>query len=434
MTVGCLQLRSGFSFHHFNGYNARARVSFSVFDGVLMSDNSDLLNDVVSLIAKAALLAARFSGRVRRLFLVRLSAMDIDSKVKEIIFLRDKVHELRLQVSILQKRISRSHKNPRYSLPERLLILWHIETFQIPRRRVSQYFGIARSTLYRWLHKIDDQSSSSRIPANKTPQQIASIVWEITRSNVHWGRVRMANQLALLNLFISASTVRNILRRPFPPRSPVSEVVFEKSAEKPVPRTIPAWYPNHVWSIDTTTILSWGLTPVHVLMVIDHFSRKVVCVTPLEGPNAAWIIDALERAIEFHGPPKHIISDQARVFVGGAFADLLERWHIKPRFGAIGKHGSIAVTERVIKTLKVEWLHRVPLIRGFDHLTQLCFEYRCWYNTWRPHMSREGARPDDVFYDRKPEKPTRDSKTIPSNIEHRLFPQTRTTGYRLSAA
>jgi hypothetical protein len=34
----------------------------------------------------------------------------------------------------LQKGISRSQKNSRYTLGERLLILWHIETFQIPRR------------------------------------------------------------------------------------------------------------------------------------------------------------------------------------------------------------------------------------------------------------------------------------------------------------
>gem|GEM_PF-5823176 len=39
--------------------------------------------------------------------------MEIDSKDKGNIFQRDKVHELRLQVSILQKRISTSQKNSR---------------------------------------------------------------------------------------------------------------------------------------------------------------------------------------------------------------------------------------------------------------------------------------------------------------------------------
>jgi transposase InsO family protein len=99
-------------------------------------------------------------------------------------------------------------------------------------------------------------------------------------------------------------------------------------------------------------------------VAIDHFSRKVVCAFPLEGPNAGWIVEALEQAMRKHGAPKHIISDQAPVFAGGAFAKLLDQWNIKPRFGAVGKSGSIAVTERVIKTLKYEWLGRVPLIRA----------------------------------------------------------------------
>jgi transposase InsO family protein len=170
------------------------------------------------------------------------------------------------------------------------------------------------------------------------------------------------------------------------------------------------------------------------LVVIDHFSRKVVCATPLEGPNAGWIINASERAMEQHGAPKHIISDQASVFTGNAFAELLRQWNVKPRLGAVGKHGSIAVTERIIKTLKYEWLKRVAIIKGFDHLTKLCREFETWYNSWRPHMTLEGFRPDDLYYDRKPEKPHRDSKTVPRNINRHVFPETRITGYRLKSA
>jgi transposase InsO family protein len=395
-----------------------------------MAENLDILNVAVSLLIKAALLAARFSGRVRKRSLKRLAAMDADTKDKEILFLKDKVHQLEMQVSILQKQVTKRGKSPRYTVRERLVILWHMEAFQIPRRKVTKHFGIARSTLYRWLHKIEDQKSS-RTPANKTPLEIASLIWEITKSNIHWGRVRIANQLGLLNVFLSASTVRNILQRPKPRNAPVSLITPEKTDENTEARSIPAWYPNHVWSIDTTTAFCWGLWPTQVLVVIDHFSRKVVCVTPLEGPNAGWIIEALERAVQEHGAPKHIISDQASVFVGEAFAQLLGRWNVKPRFGAIGKHGAIAVTERIIKTLKYEWLKRVAIIKGFHHLGQLCREFETWYNSWRPHMTLQGLRPDDVYYEKKPEKPKRDSKRLPCNIEQHFFQETRTTGYRL---
>jgi transposase InsO family protein len=81
-------------------------------------------------------------------------------------------------------------------------------------------------------------------------------------------------------------------------------------------------------------------------VAIDHFSRKVVCVRALEGPNAGWIIEALEQAMRQHGIPKHIISDQAKAFVGDAFAELQRQWNIKPRFGAVGKHGSQPIASR----------------------------------------------------------------------------------------
>jgi len=56
------------------------------------------------------------------------------------------------------------------------------------------------------------------------------------------------------------------------------------------------------------------------------------------------VVDALEEAFLCHGAPKHIISDQERVFTGEALTELLADWNVKQRFGAVGKHGSIAVT------------------------------------------------------------------------------------------
>ncbi len=341
-----------------------------------MHKNLDIITSAVALIIKAVIMAGRFSGTARRRSLNRLAAMDIDEKDKENLFLKDKVYQLENQLSILQKRVKKQQKKPRYTLRERLFILWHIETFGIARRKVTEHLGVSRSTLYRWLHQIDD-TSHTRIPANKTPLEIAVLVWEITKSNIDWGRVRIANQLALLNIFISASTVRNILNRPKPRKPDGFPVASAKTEEKIEARSIPAWYPNHVWSVDTTMVLCWGFWPIHIFVVIDHFSRKVMSVTPLEGPNAGWINNALESAIEKHGSPKHIISDQAAVFTGNVFAELLDSWSIKPRFGAVGKHGSISVTERVIETLKYEWLKRVPIIKGFDPLTMLCEEFEC---------------------------------------------------------
>ncbi len=93
-----------------------------------MDKNPDITNFAVSLIIKAVVIAARFSGRVRKRSLKRLAVMEVDAKDKEILFLRDTVDQLKMQVSILQKGIKKKQKNPRYILREKLFILWQMET------------------------------------------------------------------------------------------------------------------------------------------------------------------------------------------------------------------------------------------------------------------------------------------------------------------
>jgi transposase InsO family protein len=159
----------------------------------------------------------------------------------------------------------------------------------------------------------------------------------------------------------------------------------------------------------------------------------VTAVCPLEGPNAGWVVDALEAAFLRHGPPKHISTDQEGVFVSGPFGGLPRQWNVKQRFGAVRKHGSIAVTERAIWTLKYEWLRRVPVIRGLDHLAELLGDFGCYYNSWRPHMTLTGAVPESIHAGQEWQRPPRTAKAVPAHVERRFFPEVRVTGFRLAA-
>jgi len=59
----------------------------------------------------------------------------------------------------------------------------------------------------------------------------------------------------------------------------------------------------------------------------------------------------MEEAFSRHGTPRRLISDQEGVFIADAFRESLTQREVKQRFGAVGRHGSIAVTERVILTV-----------------------------------------------------------------------------------
>ena len=198
-------------------------------------------------------------------------------------------------------------------------------------------------------------------------------------------------------------------------------------------RQIVARYPNHVWSVDRTRVWRWRIWPTWVLVAVDHFSRSMTAVSALEDPNAGWVVGTLEEAFLRHGPPKHIITDQEGVFVSDAFRDLLSQWNVRQRFGAVGKRGSIAVTERAILTLKHEWLKRVPVIRGLDHLEVLLSDFSDYYHQWRGHTTVGGAAPFLIHRGDAWNRPDRSAKTVRGPIEQRFFPDARVTAFRLAA-
>ena len=355
-------------------------------------------------------------------------------EVGELARLRDENRQLKSENRIIKARDADAPCRKRYSPLRRLQILWHMEYYRIPRSRVKEHFLIAKSTLYRWLHAAEKgdlgEPKAKQESPRKTSAELAGMIWDIFEANPYVGRDRIASILWLLGVFVGASTVRNILLQPKPKNAPAAA---KAQAAPTAPRQIVARYPNHVWSVDRTRVLRWGIWPTWVLVAIDHFSRKVVACCPLEGPNAGWVVGAMEEAFLQYGAPRHLISDQEGVFISEVFRDLLIPWDVKHRFGAVGKHGSIAVTERVILTLKYEWLKRVPVIRGLDHLSQLVGDFAVYYNEYRGHTTLGGALPSVIHRGEQWTKPEKSAKTLPTNFERRVFADTGITAYRLAA-
>jgi putative transposase len=134
-----------------------------------------------------------------------------------------------------------------------------------------------------------------------------------------------------------------------------------------------------------------------IAVIEDHFSRNIVGHAIFDrSPSAFGVSCWLDQAFAAAGKPKYLITDQ-----GMQFRNEYEQWckarGIGPRFGAIGQHGSIAIVERFIRSLKYEFLnrHRVPLDPKVFHRN--VHDYVDWYNTIRPHQSLGGRTPDEVW-------------------------------------
>ena len=93
-------------------------------------------------------------------------------------------------------------------------------------------------------------------------------------------------------------------------------------------------------------------------------------------PSAVSVSRFLECAIcTANATPKFIICDKGQQFWCIAFKDWCDRQGITPRFGAVGQHGSIALIERFILSLKNECTRIVPVPLRTDafHEELTCF-------------------------------------------------------------
>ena len=91
------------------------------------------------------------------------------------------------------------------------------------------------------------------------------------------------------------------------------------------------------------------------------------------------------------------------------------------------------MTERVIPTLKNEWLRRVPVIRGLGHLTQPLRDFEIYYNQYRGHRKLGGAVPSVIHRGQQWKKTEKSAKAVPATIERGFFADTQITAYRLPA-
>jgi transposase InsO family protein len=99
--------------------------------------------------------------------------------------------------------------------------------------------------------------------------------------------------------------------------------------------------------------------------------------------------------------PKYTVSDQGSEF-GEEYLEWCDDHGVRARFGAVGRHGSIAVEERFIRTLKEEGLaHEMVSLQRSGFCASLA-RFEGWYNEVRPHSSVGGATPDEVFHRQRP--------------------------------
>lgn len=342
---------------------------------------------------------------------IRLKAK-LDPALQEINLLHEEVRIKDVRMTQLSP-----PRRPYYPSTERMAILQLKAARNWSQEQTARAFLVTADTIRSWLRRVDEEGPNALVqlcePVNKFPQFVRYIVQQLKALCPMLGKVKIAQILARAGLHLGVTTIGRILKEkpaPKPTTARQSDANHSVVASK---------YPNHLWQMDLTVVpigpglwttgLPFSLPQCWPFcwwlgVIMDHCSRRIMGITLFSRePTSEAMRAFLGRTIHATGvTPRHLVTDQGPQFTCQNFKPWCRRKGIRPRFGAIGEHGSMAVIERLILTLKqgIAWLTLAPLRRR-AFLRELRY-LAAWYNDHRPQMTLGGRTPDEVYHRLRP--------------------------------
>jgi putative transposase len=343
--------------------------------------------------------------------------------------LRQELALVREELRIKDARMSRltPQKRPHYLPTERMAILalraargWTVDD-------TAAAFHVTPLTIRDWMGRLETEGTEKFLdlgtPVNTFPDFVRETVQQLKVLCPRLGKRKIAETLARAGLHLGATTVRRMLRE-FPKPKRVATPTADE-------RAVSAKTANDVWHADLTTVptllgmwctwLPFALTQCWpfcywVAIVMDHHSRRVQGVATFDKqPTGREVRQFFGRVIrQSKARPQTIVVDKGAQFWCRGFKSWCKQKQIKPRFGAVGRRGSVALVERLIRTLKGEFLPGL-LVPGRRQEFQRALEsFVRWFNAHRPHSSLGGQTPNEIYF-----------RCRPANRRPRLEPRTR---------
>ena len=158
--------------------------------------------------------------------------------------------------------------------------------------------------------------------------------------------------------------------------------------------------PNQVFAMDITYIpMARGF--VYLVAVLDWTSRKVLSWRVSITMDVHFCLEALEEAINVHGVPEIVNTDQGCQFTSQAFTGLLKQHGIRISMDGKGAWRDNVFIERLWRSVKYEEVY----LHAYDTVSDSragIGRYFNLYNRRRPHSSLKGKTPDQVYYSQPP--------------------------------
>lgn len=154
---------------------------------------------------------------------------------------------------------------------------------------------------------------------------------------------------------------------------------------------------NQVWATDITYIgLEHGY--MYLIAYIDLYSRYVLAWDISNTMTAQWCAELLNKAVDQHGKPEIVNTDQGSQFTSQEFTSSVIDKGIRLSMDGKGRATDNAFIERLWRSVKYEKIY-LHLPRNPTELYQILDQYFNYYNHQRRHSSIDDQRPSELYFE-----------------------------------
>jgi len=152
--------------------------------------------------------------------------------------------------------------------------------------------------------------------------------------------------------------------------------------------------PNIEWAMDFMSDSLANGRRIRTLNIIDQYNRKCLQIAIGFSMPSKKVIEIVQRAIDEHGKPEGIRTDNGSEFTSGIFQDWMHDEEINWVKIQKGKPQQNAIIERFNRTYREDILD-ANVFFSLEHANQVTEPWINDYNTERPHQSLNFCTPDE---------------------------------------
>lgn len=261
------------------------------------------------------------------------------------------------------------------------------------------FYAVSQATFYQWRARFRSEGFDGLAPRSRRPRsspgqvagELEATIVSMRKTHDGWGARRIRDELRLAGIDPPAvSTVHQVLVR--------NDLIEPRMVTSPATRRFERPAPNDLWQLDAT---EWELTDgatAQIIDILDDHSRYLPASQAMSelSEGNAWTV--LHTAIVEHGPPRQLLTDNARWLTGRPYGTVIEferacwRESIDTIQTAPYHPQTLGKLERQHRTLK-DWLRRRPRAATLTELQTQLDAYRHHYNHHRPHQQLDGTTP-----------------------------------------